>query len=117
MTEKIEELIAQLKAYAETRVALAKLEATKKISLVISSLVAIFMVALVFFLFMVMISIAGAWALGKWFNCMPLGFLSVGLLYLLICLFIWKGRDKFLRIPMMNSMIRKFFPEEGKKEK
>lgn len=116
MLAKIEELINQLKAYADTRIALAKLEAARKTSQVLSSAIAFILVALVFFLFMLMISIAGAWALGDWFGSMPLGFLVVAVIYLIICLIIWASREKFLRVPIMNSMIRQLFPDDDRHE-
>jgi hypothetical protein len=116
MLTKIEELLDQLKAYADTRIALAKLEAAKKISHLLSSAIAFILVALLFFLFMLMISIAGAWALGNWFHSMPLGFLVVGIVYLIVCLFIWTSREKFLRVPIMNSMIMQLFPDSASKE-
>ena len=116
MLDKIEGLINQLRAYADTRIALAKLEGAKKISHLLSSFMAIVMVALIFFLFMIMISIAGAWALGTWFNSMPLGFLAVAVFYLLVCMIIWGSREKMLRVPIMNSMIKKLFPDDLKEE-
>lgn len=116
MLDKIEQLIDQLKSYADTRITLAKLEAAKKTSQVLSSMIAFVLVALIFFLFVVMISIAGALALGSWFGSMPLGFLAVGIIYLVICLVIWTSREKTIRAPIMTGMIRQLFPDEKKKE-
>ncbi len=114
MLDKIEDLINQLRAYADTRIAIAKLEVARKSSQMLSSAIAIILVALIFFLFMLMISIAGAWALGKWFNSMPLGFLAMGVFYLVICIIIWASREKVLRLPIMNAMIKQLFPDEKK---
>lgn len=117
MIDKIEGLVNQLKSYADTRIALAKLEGARKVSDVISSIVATLMVALIMFLFITMVSIAGAIALGKWFGSMPLGFLAVGVLYLLACIVIWKAREKMLQVPIMNGMLKKLFPNELKDER
>ncbi len=116
MLDKIEDLFHQLRAYADTRIAIAKLEAAKKSSAILSSLIAVIMVAFIAFLFILMLSIAGAWALGVWLDSMPLGFLFAGVFYLIICLFIWNGREKILRIPIMNKMIIEMFPDKAEKD-
>lgn len=114
MMEKFQSLLEQLKDYSETRITLLKLETAKKVSGGVSMAVALFSVALLGFLAIFLMSVAAAWALGRWIDSMPLGFLIIGAVYALICVIIWKAKERILRLPVMNALIREFFTEKEK---
>ncbi len=110
--KNIESLVEQLKEYANTRLSQLKLSVVEKISKVISIIIAVLMSALVFFLFLLLASVAAAIAVGQWLNSMWLGFLFVAGLVLLLGLMLWLAKDRLLRIPIMNALLKVFFEKE-----
>jgi len=110
--KKIESLVEQFKAYVNTRLSQAKLSIAEKISKVLAIMIAMLMAALVFFLFLVLLSVAAAIIISQWVNSLWLGFLIVAGLLLLSGLLIWLARDRLLRIPIMNALIKVMFEKE-----
>lgn len=110
--KKAESLLEQLKAYVNTRVAQAKLSVAEKASRLAATMIAFLLVALVFFLFLVLASVAGAIAIGQWLDSMWLGFLIMAGLVLLVMLLVWALKDRLLRIPIMNALIKALFEKE-----
>jgi ABC-type multidrug transport system fused ATPase/permease subunit len=94
-----------------------KLSIAENVSKMISNLVATLVASLVFFFFLLFASIAGAIGLGQLLNNGWLGFLIVAGFYLIAGIIIWKLKEKLLRIPIMNSMIAKFFDNLSEDEK
>ncbi|MBL7724553.1 MAG: phage holin family protein [Chitinophagaceae bacterium] len=115
--KKVESLVDQLKAYANTRLSQVKLSMAEKISKLAAMMIAMLMAALVFFLFLVLLSIAAAIAIGQWLDSYWLGFLIVAGIVLLLGLIFWLAKDRLLRIPIMNSMIEALFEPEEEDEK
>jgi len=66
----------------------------------------------VFFLFILLASVAAAIAVGQWLDSMWLGFLIVAGLVLLLGLVLWLAKDRLLRIPIMNALLKIFFEKE-----
>ena len=114
--EKIESLADQLKEYANTRLAQFKLSVAEKISKVAALMIAFVVVALVFFLFFVLLCGAAALAIGEWLQNMWLGFLIMAALVLLIGFILWATRDSWLRKPIMNRLIEVMFDNETEDE-
>lgn len=115
--KNVESLVEQLKAYANTRVSQVKLSVAEKVSKLAAEMIAILMVALVFFLFIVLLSIAAAIGIGQWLGNMWLGFVIVAGLVLLFGLIVWVAKDRLLRIPIMNKLIETLFDTEEEDEK
>jgi len=44
------------------------------------------------------------------------GFLIIAAIYLLVGIMVWKGRKRFLRIPIMNRMIWQLFQNDEQDE-
>jgi hypothetical protein len=109
---KVEELADHVKDYVKTKINSVKLNAAAKTSTVISNLVAGLIVAAVFSLFIVFGSIAAALAISAWIGKLYAGFLIVAGIYLLLGMITWSSRERILRIPIMNSLIRQLFKEE-----
>jgi hypothetical protein len=109
-SKKIADLADNLKAYVQNRI--------EKVSRLIADILA---VAIVFFIasfFILLASMALAFALGRWLNDTALGFLIVSLLYALLGILVWAKRDQFLRIPILNALIKSLFnKDEDEKEK
>lgn len=115
--KNVESLIDQLKAYVNTRVAQVKLSVAEKASGLAASVVAMLLSALVFFLFLTLVSVAAALLIGQWLGSLWLGFLLVAGVVLVIMLLIWVMRERLLRLPIMNSMIESMFEIDEDDEK
>ena len=115
--KKAESLISELKEYVNTRVAQAKLSIAEKVSKIITYAVMILMVALVFFLFVVLLCVAGAIAIGQWLDNMWLGFIIMAVICLLFGFIMWIAKDKLLQKPIMNVLIKTLFDNDSKDEK
>lgn len=114
--KKIETLADQLKDYVNTRLSQAKLSIAEKVSKVVSVVIVWLMSALVFFLFLVLISVAAAIAMGQWLGSLWLGFVIVAVLVLLFGLLLWLARDRLVRIPIMNTLIQALFEKDEDEE-
>jgi hypothetical protein len=112
MFTKIEELISHIKEYADNRITNVKLSIAEKTSKLIAGLLAAIVVIFVLFFFVVFASIGLAYILSAWIGKMYAGFFIVAGLYLLAGIIIWIGKEKILRLPIMNAMIKKMFDKE-----
>lgn len=108
----IDRIIDRVQDYVETRSRLSKLQAIDKGSELAGKLAANLILVFLFLLVLGFLSIAGAYALGEHFGKIWLGFLLVGVAYLLAgLLFYWK-QDAWLKLPMSNSIIHHALKEE-----
>jgi len=107
--KKIESLIDRLREYVNTRIAQVKLSFAEKISNVAALIIAVLMSALVFFLFLVLASVAASIAIGQWLDNYWLGFLIVAGLILIIGILLWSFRERWLQRPIMKILIKTLF--------
>jgi len=70
------------------------------------------MLALVFFLFLLLICIAGAIAIGQWVESFWMGFVVVGGIVLIVGLILWITKDWLIRRPIMNALINAMFDKD-----
>lgn len=115
--KKVESLVNELKEYVNTRVAQTKLSVAEKLSGIVAYMISILMAALVFFLFLVLISVAAAIVIGQWLDNTWLGFIIVACLCLLLGLILWLAKDKLVRKPIMNALIKVLFENDSDDEK
>jgi len=113
---KIEDLADTAKEYINTRVESIKLTVAEKTSVVIANAVTVLAVAFVFFLFIIFGSVALSFGLGEWIGKTWAGFLIVAGLYLLIGIVVWIGRERIIRLPVMNALIRQLFHNEDEED-
>ena len=104
--------VEQVKEYVNTRLAQLKLLFAEKTSKVMSVMIAVVISALVFFLFLVLICIAGAIILGQWLESFWLGFVIVGGIVFVVGLILWIFKDRLIRQPIMNALINVMFDKE-----
>lgn len=109
---KAEELATDVKEYVNNRIAYAKLGVAEKSSKLLSQLITVAVLAIVLLFILIFGSASAAYALSAWIGQPYSGFLIVAGFYLLIGIIIWIARDRMLRIPIMNSLIRILFTEE-----
>lgn len=107
-----ESFIDQVKEYVNTRLAQLKLLLAEKTSKIIAIMIAVILSALVFFLFLVLVSVAGAIAVGQWLENYWLGFLIIGGVILFTGFILWISKDTWLRKPIMNVLIKIMFEKE-----
>lgn len=110
--EKIEGLTEHVREYVQTRIEQAKLEIAEKTSLVIGNLIAVAVVMVLFLFVLVFGSIACAWALSDWLGEPWIGFLIVAGFYLLLGIIIWFARERIIRFPVMNAIIRELHKKD-----
>ena len=113
-----EGFVDQVKEYVNIRLAQLKLLFAEKTSKVMAVMIAVVMSALVFFLFLVLICIAGAIAIGQWLESIWLGFVIVGGVVLIIGVILWMAKDRLIGKPIMNALIKVMFDkDEDEKDK
>ena len=113
---KAEELAAHVKEYVNNRVAAAKLSIAEKTSKLAAKIIAIIIVALVFFLFLIFASTALAYALSKLTGELYWGFLIVGAIYFVLVVIIWKSKERFIRLPIMNAILGQLFNDADEED-
>jgi O-antigen/teichoic acid export membrane protein len=100
----------------QTRIDEMKLSAADKSARILSLTVSVFLTAAVFFLFFVLIAVALALFVGDWLGSRGLGFLIVAVISLLAAFWIWVMRERWIRRPIRNALLRVLFEEENKHE-
>ena len=102
----VESLIDRVKSYVETRIDLLRLKAIDKSSSFLSLVVSLIVVILVGFISLIMLSVGIALLLGDWLGKSYYGFFIVGGFYLIAGLVLYSLREKWLKSPIANSMIK-----------
>ena len=113
---KIESLIDEGKQYLQTRIDQLKLSAADKSARLLSLAVSVFLTAAVFFLFFVLLAVSAALFIGDWLGSPAWGFLFVAFVSLLLAVWVWSRREKWIRRPIRNALLRVLFEEEKKHE-
>ena len=103
----VESLIDRVKSYVETRIDLLRLKAIDKSSSFLSLLISMVVVILIGFLSLMLFSVGLALLLGEWLGRSYYGFFIVAGLYLITGLVLYSSREKLLKTPIANSMIKK----------
>jgi hypothetical protein len=102
----LESLFETTSSYVETRVELAKLKAVKKSSEVASTLISKLIIAGVVFLFLMVFNMAVGFWLGDIIGKNYYGFFVLALFYIVIGIIMYASRDKWLKTPVANSIIK-----------
>lgn len=104
--EKTENLATSIRDYITNRIETAKLGIAEKTSGLLANLAAGMVVVFVLLFFLVFGGIALALVLGHVTGHLWLGFLLTAGIYLLIGILVWAGRNQFIRLPVMNGILR-----------
>ncbi len=113
---RTEELAAHVKEFVNNRIAAAKLSIAEKTSKLAAKIIAIIIVSLVFFLFLIFASTALAYSLSKLTGELYWGFLIVSGIYFLLLVLIWKTKERLLRIPIMNAILHQLFNDADEED-
>jgi hypothetical protein len=102
--------------YVETQVELLKVQAAEKISLLVSKIMAYMVLSFFLLFFLLFASIALAYVLSEWMGRPYAGFLTVAAIYLVLGVGIFRGRERLLRRPLLNAIVRELFREKTPKD-
>ena len=105
----VEELFHKLKEYADTRLDLFKLKGINKVSGFMSSFLTMIVLLLLFFAVLFCITIGVALVIGEWIGKVYCGFFIVAGIYLIIGLVLYAMRDKVIKTPVSNKLIKELF--------
>ncbi len=114
---KVETLIDHTKDYLNVRVDEVKLTLAEKAAGVIAVVITGSAISLVFVFCLFFCSVSAAIALGSWLHKPWLGFLLIGSAYFVLGLIAWAAKDKLIRFPVMDVIIRQLFNNEDPDEK
>ena len=104
----VESLIGNSTEYIETRLNLFKLKLVDKTSDIASSVVSILPLLLIFILVFFLLNIGIALLIGDFVGRASWGFLILTAIYIIAGLVLYKSRNKLLKVPFANLLIRKF---------
>jgi len=110
-TSSVESLLESFRNYLETRIDLLKLKAIDKSSGLISSIAAIVCVLLIAFIFIVLLNIGIALLLGDLLGKAYYGFFIVAAFYALIGIILYSSRDKWIKTPIINGLVKSLLDE------
>jgi len=105
----VEELINSLKEYFSIQQKILKLEAAEKASELFSEAISMLLILGFFFAVFFFASFALAYALADYFESMFTGFACVAGLYLVIAIIFLAGKERILKTPLMNMLVKNFF--------
>ena len=105
----VEELFQKLKEYADTRLELFKLKSINKISGFTSSVLTMIVLVLLLSAVLLCITIALALLIGAWVGKAYYGFFIVAGIYIIIGLVLYFSRDKLIKTPVGNKLIKELF--------
>ena len=106
LDKKIDTLAVCIKKYVKTNFDLIKLETLEHTSVISSSIVGIMVVVLIAGFFMLFTSLFLGFYLSSIFENNYIGFAIVAGFYLLLGLLIYFNKEKWIEIPMCNSIIK-----------
>jgi hypothetical protein len=104
----IESLFSRSKDYADNKLDLLKLKLIDKTSNVASLVITGVAMFVILFIFFVVFNIGIALLIGDLIGKSYLGFLILAAFYAIAGFVIFKGRNKFFKTPVSQTLIRKF---------
>lgn len=105
----VEEVVEDLKSYANTRFKLLRLEATQRGAEFLSGLISIFLIFILLLLVILFFSLAAASYLSVLLENKYAGFLIIAGFYLITAIILWLGRKKLLEHAVREKLIRLIF--------
>lgn len=102
-------IFARVVSYIKTYIELKKLSTIEKLVLILSSVAVALLIGVVFLMVLFFMSVGLALYLGDILASYYLGFISVGLLYLLILIVLMLISKQYIKNPLTNYLIAKIF--------
>jgi len=107
--DRADNLFDHVKEYVEARYNLVVLETSNKVTDILSSIAVAVVVGLVGLFVLLFLSLAAAWWIGESTDSPALGFLLVAVFYAVVAGLLYAVRTKFIKLPVLNALIRKFY--------
>ena len=104
--KEFESLFHKATNYLETNIELYKLKAINKSADIVSSIIKKLLIALVFFIFFILINIGIAYLIGNLTGYTYLGFFILAALYLIIGLILKANGNKWIKVPTTSMIIK-----------
>lgn len=104
---KVEQILSNVKEYAETRFDLVAINTQDKVSDVLSSIASVVVVSILSLFIVFFGSVGVAWWIGQLAHNPSIGFFSVAGFYLLVTIIVYVNRDKWIKLPIINSLLKK----------
>jgi hypothetical protein len=109
---KVRSIADHIKHYLETRTKLFMLNTAGKASSIVSSIVTYAILAIVMTFVLLFLSVGAALWIGHAYGETSMGFLFVGLFYLLIMFILFAARKSIIKVPVTNSFLTAVFEHE-----
>lgn len=97
--------------YLEARWNLGVLNASEKAATTLSNLIAWAIVGVFGVIVLLFLSLGAAWAIGEKMENHAAGFFLVGGFYALVGIVLYSIRNKFIKVPLVNSLIKNLYYE------
>lgn len=110
---KVEDLAGHVQEYVNNQIDTIKLNTAEKGAKLMTSTLTMTVCLFIFGVFTLFISLALAFALAKATGEMYWGFLIVSGIYLLVGILVYVQREKFLKLPIMNYLLKQIFKGDG----
>lgn len=104
---KAEQLISNMKEYAETRFEIVLLNIQDKVSDLLSSMAAALIAGILGIFILFFISVGAAWWIGQMLQNPSIGFFCVAGFYLLVAIIVLLNQDKWIKLPIINAVLKK----------
>jgi hypothetical protein len=109
---KVNTIFQHVKEYVETRAKLMVVDTADKASSAVSSIAFWLLLTLSVTFVLLFLSIGAAIWIGHAYGETSMGFLIIGLFYLVVTLLVYAGRDKLIKTPVANSIISTIYSDE-----
>jgi hypothetical protein len=103
-----------IREYVDTQIKIAKLKAINKAGPLISGIIAGVLLAFLGIFILIFLSISAALGISTVTGHPYLGFLLVGIFYLIVAVLIVALKDKLLTMPIINALLKKFYDTDQK---
>ncbi len=109
---RMNDLTGHIREYIETRIDIVKLDAADTFSSAASSLASLVVVAILGLMMLMLVTIGGAYAFGALINNLAGGCFIMAGIYLIFMLLVYYNRESWIRIPVLNSIIKNIYDNE-----
>jgi len=109
---KAEGIFDDTTEYLEARWNLGVLNASSKAADIISTIVTTIIISILGIITLIFMSVGVALLIGEKLNSISSGFFYVGLFYIVVSILIYAIKDKYIKLPIINSFIKKFYYED-----
>ncbi|MES2517441.1 MAG: hypothetical protein V4585_04990 [Bacteroidota bacterium] len=110
--DKAEDIFDNASDYLEARWNLGVLNTSSKIAESISVITITLIIASISLIALLFLSLSVAWVIGEYLGSPALGFFYVGVFYFVIGIMVYFIKDKYIKLPIINSFIKKFYYED-----